>query len=133
MLGVLVDLKDAKLGWMFVSNMTERRGDMEVWPRPALRAFHASQAAGLEQTQSFRQKNFLRDRQVSRGLADHVHIYVDESYQAENYCGVGGLRVSSTGDAIGFFNEKVPAEFFLLVQGGDKETVILELGMVAIS
>eukprot|EP00435_Cladocopium_sp_Y103_P070288 s2538_g35.t1 len=72
-------------------------------------------------------------RQVSRGLGDYVHIYVDASFEASGYSGVGGLCVSSCGEVVGFFNERVPDELLLLLQGSSKETAILELEMIAIS
>lgn len=60
---------------------------------------------------------FNEARQVSRGLADFVHIYVDDSQ----------------GELVGFFSQEIPEELLDLILSGDKETAILKLEMVAIS
>eukprot|EP00438_Fugacium_kawagutii_P016271 Skav232599 [mRNA] locus=scaffold2282:11506:13323:+ [translate_table: standard] len=71
-------------------------------------------------------------REVTRGLSDHVHIYVDASFELGGYSGIGGLCVNSDGSLHSFFSEAVPRDLFCLVEKGDKETIILELEMVAL-
>lgn len=58
---------------------------------------------------------------------------MDASCEAGGYSGIGGLCVDSSGEVVGFFSKKAPAELLLLIQGSDKETAILELEVVAIS
>lgn len=48
------------------------------------------------------------------------------------FSGIGGFRVHSSGEVIGFFSEEVP-KGIESIQAGAKETAILELEIVAIS
>eukprot|EP00438_Fugacium_kawagutii_P028097 Skav236590 [mRNA] locus=scaffold415:10761:12503:+ [translate_table: standard] len=73
-----------------------------------------------------------RPREVIRGLSDHVHIYLDASFEPRGYSGIGGLCVNSDGSLRSFFSEAVPKDFLCLVEKGDKETIILQLEMVAL-
>eukprot|EP00438_Fugacium_kawagutii_P017954 Skav227888 [mRNA] locus=scaffold3865:39733:41610:- [translate_table: standard] len=74
----------------------------------------------------------IHPREVARGLSDHVHIYVDASFEPGGYSGIGGLCVNSDGSLHSFFSEAVPKDLLCLVEKGDKETIILELEMVAL-
>lgn len=70
---------------------------------------------------------------MSSGPVDHVHIYVDASFEPNGFSGVGGLRVDSRGEVLGCFSEEVPKELIVLIQAGDKDAAILQLEMAAIS
>eukprot|EP00438_Fugacium_kawagutii_P021719 Skav221916 [mRNA] locus=scaffold3084:135765:137671:- [translate_table: standard] len=63
---------------------------------------------------------------------DHIRIHVDASFEPGGYSGIGGLCVNSDGSAISFFSEEVPPDLLHLVERGSKETIVLELEMVAI-
>eukprot|EP00438_Fugacium_kawagutii_P001422 Skav211637 [mRNA] locus=scaffold3476:7948:11312:+ [translate_table: standard] len=73
-----------------------------------------------------------KPREISRGLSDHIHIYVDASFEPGGYSGIGGLCVNSDGSVISFFSEEVPPDLLCLIEKGSKETIILKLEMVAI-
>ena len=74
-----------------------------------------------------------KPRQISKGLADHVHIYVDASFEAEGFCGVGGMCHDSVGNAVGFFSEQVTRETLELMGSKDKDTIIMELEALAMA
>lgn len=95
------------------------------------KVFSATIIKTLENLKSSLLEN--KPRLVSPGLADHVHVYVDASFEPEGYSGIRGLCIDSAGKVLGFFSEQVPPELLELVKVGDKETAILELEMLAIS
>ena len=69
---------------------------------------------------------------MSGKLSDHVHLYVDASFDPQGFCGIGGVCYDSQGEALGFFSEEVPPELLSLLLTGDTETAILELEALAI-
>ena len=52
---------------------------------------------------------------VSGRLSEHIHIYVDASFNHNGYCGVGGVAYSSSGECLGFFSEVVKADALNLI------------------
>lgn len=72
-------------------------------------------------------------RLISGKLSDHVHIYVDASYDPDGFTRIGGLCVNSSGEVLGFFSEEVPQDLIEEPKSGSKETVIMEFEMLAIA
>lgn len=66
-------------------------------------------------------------RKVSGSLADHIHIYVDASYDADGFSGIGGICFNSSGKVLGFFSEEAPPELLEVITIGGEETAIMEL------
>lgn len=71
-------------------------------------------------------------RIITGPMSDHIHIYVDASFDLDGYTGVGGVMYSSTGAVLGFFSEQVPRSFLLSVMETDQHTMIQELEMLAL-
>ena len=71
-------------------------------------------------------------RVVSAELSDHIHIYVDASFEPDGYCGIGGVCYDSAGNLLGFFSERAPDDLIQLLKSGDKETAIFELEAIAV-
>ena len=71
-------------------------------------------------------------RAISGKMADHVHVYVDASYDPEGYSGVGGVFYDSSGQSCFFFSERVSAEFLLSVKKTGQKNMIQELEMLAL-
>ena len=71
-------------------------------------------------------------RPISGRMSDHVHIYVDASYDLESYSGVGGVFYDSTGQACFFFSEKLSCEFLSSVKKDEQKNMIQELEMLAL-
>lgn len=71
-------------------------------------------------------------RIITGPMSDHVHIYVDASFDLDGYSGVGGVMYSSTGTVEAFFSEQVPRSFLLSVMQTDQQTMIQELEMLAL-
>eukprot|EP00438_Fugacium_kawagutii_P015079 Skav214570 [mRNA] locus=scaffold57:5506:6096:+ [translate_table: standard] len=74
-----------------------------------------------------------KPKEISRGLSDHVHIYVDASFEPGGYSGIGGFCVNSDGTLTSFFSGEVPQALLCLVEKGSKETIVLKLEMVAVA
>lgn len=65
---------------------------------------------------------------MSGRLSEHIHIYVDASFNPNGYCGVGGVAYSSSGECLGFFSEVVKADALnLIMMKTGQETAIQEL------
>ena len=71
-------------------------------------------------------------REVSGNLSDHVHIYVDASFDPGKYCGVGGALYDSSGRVLAFFSEEIPESFIREAMAPDQKTMIQELEMLAL-
>ena len=71
-------------------------------------------------------------RAISGKMSDHVHVYVDASYDPEGYSGVGGIFYDSTGQSCFFFSEQVSSEFLLSVKKNEQKNMIQELEMLAL-
>ena len=55
---------------------------------------------------------------LAQVLADHVHIYVDASFDENGYSGVGGVMYDSSGSLLAFFSEELSPEFIAKVKRG---------------
>ena len=71
-------------------------------------------------------------RTISGKMSDHVHLYVDASYDLEGYSGVGGVLYDSGGQACFFFSEKLSCEFLQSVKKDEQKNMIQELEMLAL-
>jgi len=71
-------------------------------------------------------------RAISGKMSDHVHVYVDASYDPEGYSGVGGIFYDSTGQSCFFFSEQVSSEFLLSIRKSEQKNMIQELEMLAL-
>ena len=71
-------------------------------------------------------------RRLVGSLADHIHIYVDASFDEGKYSGIGGVVYCSSGQPVAFFSESMDHDFLSLVKAGCKENVIQELEMLAL-
>eukprot|EP00435_Cladocopium_sp_Y103_P073792 s107_g45.t1 len=71
-------------------------------------------------------------RRVSGRLSDHVHVYVDASFESTGYSGVGGVIYSSEGKCLGCFSEQVDASLMGLILKEGQETAIQELEALAV-
>lgn len=65
-------------------------------------------------------------------LGDHVHIYVDASFDDGGYSGIGGAIYNSRGEAIAFFSEEVDVEFLEQIRLEAQVTLLQELEMFAL-
>ena len=65
-------------------------------------------------------------------MSDHMHIYVDASFNLDKYSGVGGVAYSSDGTVLGFFSEEISKSFILAAMSTDQHTMIQELEMFAL-
>ena len=67
-------------------------------------------------------------------LSDHVHAYVDASFDDTGYSGVGGelFDCNSTVPYF-FFREKIDQVFVDIIKAADQETIIRELEMLALA
>ena len=50
-------------------------------------------------------------RKIVGSLSDHVHIYVDASFNDGGYSGIGGVAYNSAGEPIAFFSEELKQPF----------------------
>jgi len=71
-------------------------------------------------------------RTIRGPMSDHIHIYVDASFDLENYSGVGGVAFSSDGTILGYFSEEISKTFILAAMSADQHTMIQELEMLAL-
>ena len=69
---------------------------------------------------------------ISGKMSDHVHVYVDASYEPEGYSGVGGVFYDSSGQSCFFFSERVSPEFLLSIKKDEQKNMIQELEMLAL-
>ena len=66
-------------------------------------------------------------RPISGRMSDHVHIYVDASFDLEGYSGVGGVLYDSSGQACFFFSEELSCDFLCSVKKAEQKNLIQEL------
>ena len=71
-------------------------------------------------------------RKIVGSLSDHVHIYVDASFNDGGYSGIGGVAYNSAGEPIAFFSEELKQPFLDTVRCDGQVTVIQELEMLAL-
>ena len=71
-------------------------------------------------------------RLISGKMSDHVHIYVDASYDPEGYSGVGGVLYDSSGQTCFFFSEKLSCDFLSSIKKAEQKNMIQELEMLAL-
>ena len=71
-------------------------------------------------------------RKIVGTLCDHVHIYVDASFDDWGYSGLGGAIYDSEGNPISFFSEELSRDFLETVRSDGQVTVIQELEMLAL-
>lgn len=71
-------------------------------------------------------------RKITGPMSDHVHIYVDASFDIDGYTGIGGVAYTSTGALIGFFSEQIPKSFLLAAMSTHQQTMIQELEMLSL-
>ncbi|CAE7241857.1 unnamed protein product [Symbiodinium sp. CCMP2592] len=147
-LGVQVNLRDAKLGLAYLENTVKRRTEALCDIERALaalkllsqhsrqRRWDVSQLTRLALTQL---KSFLessKPRPVRARREDFVHVYVDDSFEPNGHCGLGGVVFSSSGEALCWFGQAVaPVPVQKLLKAGDREreTVIFELEALVLS
>ena len=84
----------------------------------------------LEEMRSLIEEN--HPRVINRHLAEHVHMYVDASFDRTGYSGIGGLLLSGEGELLGCFSEEVPPEVIDLFSNNEDSVVIHELETLAI-
>ena len=65
-------------------------------------------------------------------MSDHIHIYVDASFDLDGCSGVGGVAYSSDGTIIGYFPEETTKSFVLAATRPDQQTMIQELEMLVL-
>ena len=71
-------------------------------------------------------------RKIVGPLIEHVHIYVDVSFEEETYSGIGGVIYDSSGSLLAFFSEELPSEFISRAKRGGQVSVIQEFEMLAL-
>lgn len=71
-------------------------------------------------------------RKIMGSLSDHVHIYVDASFDEGDYAGVGGALYDSHGRALFFFSEEVSPMLIADIRSDGQVTLIQELEMLAL-
>ena len=71
-------------------------------------------------------------RTIRGPMSDHMHIYVDASFDPGNYSGVGGNAYASDGTVLGFFSEEINKSFIFAAMSTDQQTMIQELEMLAL-
>lgn len=72
-------------------------------------------------------------RTIRGSTSDHIHMYVDASFDLDGYySGVGGIAYTSSGSIIGFLREKMSKSFILATMEKDQQTMIQELEMLAL-
>ena len=71
-------------------------------------------------------------RRIVGFSCEHVHIYVDASFDYDGYSGIGGALYDSSGKPIAFFSEELDREFLDIVRLEGQVTVIQELEMLAL-
>jgi ribonuclease HI len=71
-------------------------------------------------------------RSISGPMSDHIHVYVDASFDPDGYSGVGGIAYNSDGSTLAFFSEEIDRHFIQEVMEADQKTIIQELEMLAL-
>lgn len=72
---------------------------------------------------SLRQQLRLNVPKIITGpMSDHLHIFVDASFDLDGYTGIGGVAYSSTGTLVGFFSEQISKSFLLAAMSPDQQT-----------
>ena len=71
-------------------------------------------------------------RRVTGHLSDHVHVYVDASFEPGGFSGIGGLVFSSDGKCLSFFSEPISTSLLEQIMSFDQETAIQELEALAV-
>ena len=71
-------------------------------------------------------------RKIVGSSCDHVHIYVDASFDDGSYSGIGGVIYDSTGKPLSFFSEELSQDFVDVVRCDGQVTIIQELEMLAL-
>ena len=67
-----------------------------------------------------------------RSLTDHIHIYVDASFEEGSYSGLGGAVYSSAGVLMSFFSERIDPDFIERVKRENQKNIIQEMEMLAL-
>ena len=70
-------------------------------------------------------------RRIVGTLSDHVHIYVDASFEDGKYSGLGGALYDSCGRPLKIFSEALDPLFLDRVKREGQVTIIQELEMLA--
>jgi ribonuclease HI len=71
-------------------------------------------------------------RKIVGSSCDHVHIYVDASFDDGSYSGIGGVIYDNAGKPLSFFSEELSQDFLDVVRCDGQVTVIQELEMLAL-
>ena len=71
-------------------------------------------------------------RRIVGSLTDHIHVYVDASFEETGYSGVGGALFSSSGHLVGFFSEPLAPAFLETVKRSRQKNVVQEMEMLAL-
>ena len=71
-------------------------------------------------------------RRIVGSLSDHIHIYVDASFEDKGYSRLGGALYDRSGRALAFCSEELDKEFLDLVKEKDQSNVIQEMEMLRV-
>ena len=71
-------------------------------------------------------------RKIMGSLSEHIHIYVDASFEEDSYSGLGGAVFDCHGKALAFFSEEVKSELVQAIRSEGQVTLIQELEMLAL-
>ena len=74
-----------------------------------------------------------KPRKIVGSLSDHIHAYVDVSFDDTGYSGVGGVLFDSDGTVLDFFSQKIDQSLVDLIKAVDQETIIQELEMLSLA
>ena len=80
-------------------------------------------------------RNYLHanvPRKIVGYSCEHIHLYVDASFDYDGYSGIGGALYNSAGTPVAFFSETLDREFLDMVRSEGQVTVIQELEMLAL-
>ena len=64
-------------------------------------------------------------------LTEHVHIYVDASFEEDGYSGIGGVMYDMSGVPVAFFSEAIFADLVEEVKAAHQVSIMQELEMFA--
>lgn len=80
-------------------------------------------------------RSAVLSRKIVGSLSDHIHAYVDVSFDDTGYSGGGGGGVlfDSDGTVLDFFGEKIDQSLVDLIKAVDQETIIQELEMLPLA
>ena len=65
-------------------------------------------------------------------LTEHVHIYVDASFEDDGYSGIGGVMYDMSGAPVAFFSEEILSDLVEEVKAMHQVSIIQELEMFAL-